>query len=503
MADLSAERFLQRTLDLGLIGSHEVDLVWRELGSANEPSVDEVIQVLLGKEFMTNFQIDRLRKGERYGYFYGKYKVLYGVGAGTFARVYRAEHVDTGKVYAVKVLRRRYSDDMDTTEQFLREAKLVMKLRHPHVVPIFEVDEDRHRQFMVMEFVEGNNLRDFIKTRPGGHMELIESLKLLVDITSGLEYALSQGLTHRDMKLSNVLVTSHGSAKLVDFGLAAFSDREQAKADMGTPRSIDYAGLERSTRVKNGDPRSDLYFAGCMLYHLLSGKSPLVETKDRAKRLSVSRFRDIKPITEYMPDLPVPVITLIGKAMEMDPNKRYGSPTELHHELRNVLRRIEEGDVLDEQAAGENGKQESEEPKKQVESREGDSYTVMVVESKAEMQDFFREQLKKRGYRVLIISSPERAMERFVDATNKVADCVIFCAQVLAESALEAYNEFSTSDQTKMVPAILVVDRQQQSLIAEATKDAQHILLPSDLKVRALRAHLHKLIKAAEATEES
>ena len=113
MPEWTAERFDQRAQDLGLISSGQVDQVWREVGSAHTTELSDVVNTVLRKELMTNYQVDRLKKGERFGYFYGKYKVLYLVGAGTFARVYRAEHNDTGKVYAVKVLRRRYSDDMD------------------------------------------------------------------------------------------------------------------------------------------------------------------------------------------------------------------------------------------------------------------------------------------------------------------------------------------------------------------------------------------------------
>ena len=95
------------------------------------------------KELLTNLQVDRLKKGERSGYFYGKYKLLYLVGKGTFARVYRAVHVQNGKVFAVKVLRNQHSSDALERERFFREAKLVMPLRHPNIVPIYEVDEER------------------------------------------------------------------------------------------------------------------------------------------------------------------------------------------------------------------------------------------------------------------------------------------------------------------------------------------------------------------------
>ena len=128
----------------------------------------------------------------------------------------------------------------------MREAKMVMRLRHPNIVPISEVDEDRGRIYMVMDFVEGQNLREYVKAHK--RIPNLTSLRICRDIAGGLAYAATQGIYHRDMKLSNVLLSAKGQAKLVDFGLATVSsDREDD--GKGGPRSIDYAGLERCTAV--------------------------------------------------------------------------------------------------------------------------------------------------------------------------------------------------------------------------------------------------------------
>ena len=108
MADLTAEDFAQRVQEAGLLDFAELEALWSELGTRGLP-LDEFISFLLRKEVLTGLQVERLKKGERYGYFYGKYKLLYLVGKGTFARVYRAAHTETGEVYAVKVLRSQHS----------------------------------------------------------------------------------------------------------------------------------------------------------------------------------------------------------------------------------------------------------------------------------------------------------------------------------------------------------------------------------------------------------
>ena len=490
MTEFTAETFAERAEKVGLMEPAEMEAVWRELGTRGV-SLEELLSFLLRKEILTRLQIDRLQEGKHDGFFYGKYKVLYLVGKGTFARVYRAVHVGTRQVHAVKVLRNQHSSDPLERERFLREAKMVMPLRHPNIVPIYEVAEERHRPYMVMEFVEGQNLRDFVRVR--GKFGVDDALRIFADVTTGLEYALSKGVTHRDLKLSNVLVTSTGRAKLVDFGLAAISAVARGKPQGATPnpRSIDYAALERITGVKKDDPRSDIYFAGCILYHLLAGVSPLLETKDRAQRLSVARFKEVKPITQHVPDLPPAVVSLVNRAMELNPDRRFGTPTEMLAELKAVQRRIEqgEGDGEHAEAGAGSGRKHTD--------REGESRSVMIVEANAEMQDALRDLLKRRGYRVLVIGDAQRGLARFEDSTAP-CDCVIFCTTELGQAAVDAFNQFGAQENTRHLPAVLFLAEQHQDLARQAQTAGHRVLLSMPLKVRQLRAILLKILSPSE-----
>jgi serine/threonine-protein kinase len=277
----------QRCVDLELATPAQIDRLWGELRT-EQVTLEEVKSHLLRKGIITNFQLERMLTGERLGYFYGPYKVLYMIGAGTFARVFRAVHRETGKVVAVKVLRRRHRDQVVQIEQFLREGRMGLELRHPNIVTIYDIVNDPRAPYLVMEFVEGETLREILKIR--GTFEAIHALKIMHDICSGLDFAFQKGITHRDLKLSNVLVHSSGRCKLVDFGLAALADTSspEAIADCPSARAIDYAALERGTAVRKGDHRSDIYFVGCMFYHIVSGRAPLVETRDRLMRLNIT-----------------------------------------------------------------------------------------------------------------------------------------------------------------------------------------------------------------------
>jgi serine/threonine protein kinase len=483
--DWTAEKFAERVFDVGLLDNSKIEAVWSEIGS-RDVSLEAFKSCLIRKGLLTNLQVDRVLQKQRYGFFYGKYKILYLVGAGTFARVYRGTHVDKDDVVAIKVLRNRHSSDITHQENFLREANMVKKLRHPNIVPVYDVGEERERLYMVMEFVEGDDLREIVKKRKKFNVD--ESLKIISDVASGLDFAASQGVTHRDMKLSNVLLTSTGRGKLVDFGLAAMAAREKEKsaAKKGEPvmssRSIDYAGLERVTGVKKDDKRSDIYFGGCMLYHLLTGVPPLSESSERSQRLSVSRFRDVAPITTHDPDLPPAVVAVVNKAMELDPEKRYATPGDFLSDLQLVRRRLEEGQT-DAQTDGQ----------KKLE-REGEGHSVMIVESNIELQDTLRDLLKRRGYRVLIVGDAQRAVARF-DDVEQPAECVLFCTTDMGEEALDAFNAFGENEDTRDIPSVLVTAEKHAELAAQASTAEHRMVLPMPLKVRQLRAMLLKLLK--------
>lgn len=488
MEDQTAEQIAQRIFDLNLLDTRQLEAVWSEFGTRDVPA-GEFLSLLLRRELLTNYQVERMRRGERTGFFYGDYKVLYLVGTGSFARVYRAVHKDTGKVVAVKVLRKRFSDNPVQKEQFLREGEMGTTLRHVNIVPIYEVHSDGRFYFLVMDFIEGRNLREFMKVRQ--KLEAAEATRLILEISLGLAYAFERGITHRDLKLSNVLISSKGRAQLVDFGLAAIADNitDDAISNHPNPRTIDYAALERTTGVRKDDPRSDIYFAGCIYYNMLTGQSPLCET-DRLHRLSITRFEHIVPINKVEPDLPSTVLLVVKKAMELAPSRRYQTPAEIVSDLQKVSGRLTSpsgahpaGDVT---SAGMTGV-DRDEP-----LSEGASRTVMIVESNPSMQDLFRDRLKKHGYRVLVISDPARALDR-LGSKPCPADCVVFSARELGRASLEAYNKLGKLEATKDLPALLLLDRAQGKWKETAVLGSHRTTVMLPLKFREFRRALQRL----------
>jgi serine/threonine protein kinase len=498
MSQITAEQLAQRIFDVGLMGAKEIESVLQAAGGRGRATFDAFVFALLEKEALTNWQISRLVEGHTQGYSYGHWSILYLIGHGTFARVYRAFHRKTGDIKAVKVLRNRYSTDTEQREQFLREARMVMKLRHPNIVPIHEVEEEKGRIYMVMDFVEGQNLRDYVHAHR--RLNVLTSLKITRDISAGLAYASQHNITHRDLKLSNVLLSSKGQAKLVDFGLAAVNDPDD-KGEKGGPRSIDYAGLERTTGSRRNDPRSDIYFIGCMLYHMVSGVPPLFETRERIKRLSAQRYKDVQPVNQHVPEIPHRVVILIGRMMDLDPEKRIQTTSQVVQETESVIHAIETGDStqFDPNVTEEQAQRYA---FQQAQKDEGVGKTVLVIESNVKLQNTLRERLKSVGYRVLITADPVRGLARFADLepgeTTRPADVVLFGCGGLGKAAISAFHQFAMGKVTGEIPAILMVTEQFSGQVKPEWINEVRDVIGLPLKVRTLRSKLRSLLKLEE-----
>lgn len=502
MADLTAEDFAQRLVDYNLLDLNQMEQVWSELGT-RDVSLGEMQNLMLRKELLTNYQVERVIKGLRTGYFYGDYKALYMIGTGTFARVFRTVHKDTGKVVAAKVLRRRFSEDPKRALQFMTEGELGKGLRHPNICPIYEVHSETSMYqagtsyFLIIEFIEGQNLRDLLRIR--GRFSPKEATQLMIDIASGLAYASERGLTHRDLKTSNVLISSRGRAKLVDFGLAAFAEQINEDGQATNPRTVDYAGLEIATNAPRDDPRSDIFFAGSIYYHMLSGVLALPETRDRSERLAASRYLKVEPIAKVAPDLPRSVASVVMKAMDTNPDRRYQTPGQMLMDLKMAAKRLDMGD---ETAAGEiRGKIEAQNEARIAKQFEGYNKTIMIVESNMDMQNVLRDRLKKYGYRVLVISNPQRALDRWVDEESP-ADIVVFSAIDMGQAALDGFNRFAEDIHTKDKPAVLIVKQRQTAIRDAAEVGENRAIMTMPVKVRELRKLIHELLKDPLSAED-
>lgn len=471
---LSAEEIGQLAVQMGLITERELQSVRSEVGG-HDVDVDLFTQALIKKELLTNFQVERLKEGRTKGYFHGDYKLLYAIGAGTYARVFRAVNTKTKEVRALKVLRQRYSK---TPEAFLREGELGKKLVHPNIIRIFDVASEKGYFYMVMEFIEGQTLFDFLKIRKT--LTPAEALPIVGEIVSGLEGALNLGVTHRDMKLTNVMLTSKGHAKIADFGLAALGNEED---DDANPRTCDYAGLEKATAVKKGDPRSDIFFVGCILYEMLCGVPALEPTKDKALRASTVRFQNIVPITERMPQLPPVVAAVVHKAMALDPAKRYQTPQAMYDDIKRILDKLAAdptGKVLDNMILDEAPV----------------AHSLMLVEGDLRRQAKLRDVFKQLNWRALITVDPKRALDMFLQNREK-AEIIVFLSKDLPISVIDIFNELPTLDTPfSKVCGLIILDESHASWRQKLNEDNWRIVLQMPQTVKQMILAMNALVES-------
>lgn len=371
---------------------------WSELGSGvgGDQPVAEVLALLERRQLLTNLQTKRILKGDTEALVLGRYKLMYRNASGSFARVYRAEAVDDGSMVALKLLRDRWAADPEAVAGFHREAHICQRFKHPNIVPIYDVGSQGNYHFFTMEFVEGGNLRDFMRIRQT--LSPPEAVRCIYEICSGLEYALTQGATHRDLKLTNVLMSSTGVAKLVDFGLAGAETPASAGTSDDVHRALEYASLERGTNAPDNDPRSDLFFTGAMMYELLTGESAWARTRDREERKQLSRYTNTPAISTVRPELPKCVTLIVDRLMQVSPHDRYQSATEALVDLKQALIELGEWSSDDEEIV--------------VETDEFEPFHLLIVDSVRKRIDALTDYFQKHVIEVSFVSHPEVALER-------------------------------------------------------------------------------------------
>ena len=470
MKPSTADNLLHLVADLELVPAAALNEAFSESGG-HALNAEAFGQTLVRRELLTGFQLERLLRGERGGYGYGRAKILYQIGAGSFARVYRAIHRDTGAVLAVKVLRNRFSNDPEKCRAFQHEGEMGRLLRHPNIVAIEDVGQENGASYLTMEFVEGQTLRELVKIR--GAVDAPRVVDLIHQAVCGLEYAHRRGVTHRDMKASNLIISSTGRAKLVDFGLAGVDESgDKVLGRVEKPRTIDYVALEKMAGVRDDSVRSDIYFLGSVAYLALAGAAPLTESRDRSVRGDPRRFTQAVPLGTRAPEVPRDVVDIVSRMMHTDPIERYQTATDVKLALEAVIARLasSEGTSLPAPAAAG---PKAATPGAGVVS----NGTVMLVESGEKAQQVLRDFFVKLGYRVLFTENPQRAVARF-SATPLPADVLVISSRELGMAAVEAFNRLSTEPYLSDVPAVLLASPKQSDVVAAAKVDARRKVLP-------------------------
>lgn len=457
-----------------IVTKPQVELAFADV-ERGENMGNDLLESLQGHGFLTPYQVQRIKRLDFEGLVLGNNKILYANASGSFARVYRATNLDTGDMVGLKVLRHRWVTEKDTVELFHREAEIGKQLKHPNIVPIYSVEVQNEQHYFTMEFVEGGNLRDFIRIRKKLSAE--EACRFVLDMARGLEYALDLGYTHRDLKMTNVLMSSKGVAKLIDFGLAAEDETLRKISDEKLQTALEYSTLEKGTKAPKNDPRSDLFFLGGIFYELLSGEPPYERTRSREERKQLSRYSSVRAISQLVPDCPRSVTDVVERLMHINPVERHQSPTELIEDILRIQQQLGH--------KPRNGNSHS-----APSSRK--KPTIFCIENREKEAVLIREYLSARDFTPVIFRSAERALSEMM---RHQPDCVVIMGDGLDHLTEEAYHKFSKYKTKPPFGLVLVLGGWQSDLMMHLPSVKHSEVLIQPFSLRDLRQNIAKLLE--------
>jgi Flp pilus assembly protein TadD len=280
------------------------------------------------------------------------YRVLSRLGAGGMGVVYEAEDTRLGRKVAIKLLPDDAGADSETVQRFLREARVISSLNHPHICTLYDIGHDGQRQFMVMELLDGQAVKDRIAR---GAMPQDEVLELGAQMADALDAAHAQGIVHRDIKPANLFITRRGTLKVLDFGVAKLSKAVRGRdhldstigatdqlTTMGTTiGTVSYMSPEQA-RGQEIDARSDVFSAGVVLYEMATGQLPFPGATV-ATIFEGLLTKKATPPSQLQAGLSPEFDHIIDKALEKDRETRYQSAAELRADLKRLKRAAESG----------------------------------------------------------------------------------------------------------------------------------------------------------------
>jgi len=267
----------------------------------------------------------------------GKYRLIEKVGQGGMAQVYKAYQPDLDRYVAIKVLHPHLTGDEDFAARFRREARAVAALEHPNIVRVYDFDTDTGLAFLVMEYLEGRSLRSVLRELDGRgeRMDLEEVGHIAGALADALDRAHRQGMVHRDVKPSNVLIAADGRPVLTDFGIARMVDATAITGSSGTLGTPAYMSPEQG-KGEPGDARSDIYALGVLLYQLCTGRVPF--DADTPYAVILKHITAPLPSPRTMrPDLPEAIERVILKALAKNPDDHFQSAGEMSRALRTAI----------------------------------------------------------------------------------------------------------------------------------------------------------------------
>ena len=337
---LNVTQFLMQLVQSGLMTPSAVELLKDRYASLIVPDqpASELSHALVEQKVLTRFQASMLLQGRGKGLVLGQYVLLEKLGQGGMGQVYKAQHRRLHQLVAIKVLPPKIASSPEVVARFKREALAAASLSHPNIVSARDSDEVNGVHFLVMDYIVGTDLARLIQEK--GPLPLKVGVNLIMQTARALAHAHSQGIFHRDVKPSNLILGRDGQIKMVDLGLARFvADDDDARttkraftvtgAIMGTP---DFMSPEQAIDTKRADGRSDIYSLGCTLFYILTGRT-VFHGNSVTERLMAHINDPLPSLREFREDASEALEVIFERMLAKQPENRYQSMESLLSDL--------------------------------------------------------------------------------------------------------------------------------------------------------------------------
>lgn len=343
------EKFLQSLVDIGILCEVELDELFLEEPPDQPLETPELLgQFLVDKRKLTKYQIQKILQEQTDELLLGQYIIQDVIRNGAMGVVYRARHPRMKRDVAVKVILTKLAEDPECVARFHREVHLAARLNHPNIVTAFDAAEENGRLFLVMECIEGEDLKTIINKQ--GTISIEDAVDYISQAARGLKYAHERGVIHRDVKPSNLLLDASGTVKILDVGLAMEESRRN-DSDLtlagGLLGSVNYMAPEQAQDARNADARSDIYSLGCTLWYLLSG-SVVYEEKTVVNRILAHRERPVPDLESLGDEIPSELQRIFQNMIAKHPDDRYQSMADLLMDLESLqldLKTLDDGSL--------------------------------------------------------------------------------------------------------------------------------------------------------------
>lgn len=264
-----------------------------------------------------------------------RYEIIKSIGEGGMANVYLARDVILDRRVAIKILRGDLANDEKFIRRFQREALSASSLSHPNIVEMYDVGEDNGNYYIVMEYVEGKTLKQYLKKRANGRLTVTEAIDIMLQLTDGIAHAHDSYIIHRDLKPQNIMIQDDGKIKITDFGISMALNSTQLTQTNSVMGSVHYLPPEQASG-KGSTIKCDIYSMGILFYELLTGILPF--KGENAVEIALKHMKEPLPsVRKQNPAVPQSVENIILKATAKNPKNRYNDVKEMHNDLKRAM----------------------------------------------------------------------------------------------------------------------------------------------------------------------